>query len=246
MSIISCDCGQTFKFFCCFALFSLLVPKSDAQEIKVFNTNRFGIKDVSPSIIIDENSATGDYKVYAVDKLGIRKITPDEIIQPGTYLGEWKLYMVSDLGLKDVVPKAIAEQDRFDGTTKVCDVDQFGLKDLTPSTIIQKDEITGDIKLYGVTEFGSRQTTPFEVIKKEGDNYGVYGVNKYGVPSIRPKRIVEFDSVHPVFGILLLPSIKQISIDPSNSRIRTIRQLPDSIGTQPTKGDWLRSKPKVK
>lgn len=60
---------------------SVMVAPATAQDIKVYKTDRYGIKNISPSIIIDENSANGQFEVYRIDKYGLRNISPDEIIQ---------------------------------------------------------------------------------------------------------------------------------------------------------------------
>ena len=48
-----------------------------AQNMEVYETNKFGFKEITPSIIIDQNSNTGDYEVFAVNKFGFKEINPD-------------------------------------------------------------------------------------------------------------------------------------------------------------------------
>ena len=115
---------------------------------------------------------------------------------------------------------------------------------ISPSTIIEKDNYSGDIKLYDVNNMGLKSISPFEIIKKSGDQYNVYSVNKMGLPDISPKRVIEIKENPTVFGILLLPSIKQIKFDPQNIKIRTIKRLKNISEREIAKEGWIKSKPK--
>ena len=73
------------------------------QNVKIYETT-YGFKDMAPSIIIDENSFTGEYEVYAVNEYGFKNILPDEIIENDEYNGTWKVYRVSNYGFKEIIP----------------------------------------------------------------------------------------------------------------------------------------------
>lgn len=75
-----------------FALSFIIIGKAYSQDLKIYDTNRMGIKNLAPSIVIDENTLTGDYSVYSVSKHGLRNITPDAIIEDDEYSGTWKMY----------------------------------------------------------------------------------------------------------------------------------------------------------
>ena len=91
----------------------LLIGVCFGQNIEVYNTNKYGLKDLNPSIIIDENSTTGEYEVFSVNKYGLRNINPDEIINKDEYIGTWSVYRVNDYGLKDLIPDKIAEENNY-------------------------------------------------------------------------------------------------------------------------------------
>jgi len=221
------------------------LPWINAQDLEIYKTN-LGIKNIFPSIIIDENTITGEYEVYKVNKFGLKNINPDEIITNAEYSGTWKVYRVSDYGVKEHIPKVVAEQNPVDGNIEVFDVDQLGLTNMTPSTIIAMESFSGHIKLYNVNEYGIKDLAPYEIIKREGDNYNVYGVSKYGIPEIFPSKVVEVKEQDCVFGILLLPSIGSVKFDPADSKLHEINQIkaePDSILKE---RGWLKSKPMSK
>ena len=145
--------------------------------------------------------------------------------------------------MKNIIPEKIAEEVSFDGSINIYDVNSLGLKDVSPSAIIVKDAFSGDIELYNVNKFGLKEISPFEVIKKEGDQYNVYPVNKMGLPSISPKRIIEIKENPTVFGILLLPSIKQIKFEPGHTRVKTIKRIKKIPEKNLKEEGWLKSKP---
>ena len=72
----------------------------------------------------------------------------------------------------------------------------------------------------------------------------MYGVNKFGFTDISPKRIIEIKENPSVFGILLLPSIKQIMHDPGHSKIKTIKLLKEMTDKKIQDKGWIRSRPK--
>ena len=227
-------------------LLLVFINQINSQDMEVDETNQFGLKDTTPSIIIDENSFTGDYEVYSVNKFGLKNISPDEIIENDEYSGTWNVYRINNFGLKDIIPEQVAEENSFDSSINIYDVNSLGLKDISPSTIIEKDGFSGDIELYNVNDFGLKELSPFEVIKKEGNQYNVYSINKMGLPDIFPTRIIEIKENPTVFGILLLPSIKQITFDPGHTRIKTIQRIKNIPEKTLKEEGWLKSKPKLK
>ena len=224
----------------------LITSQLNAQDIKIYKTDQLGIKNITPSIIIDENSMTGEYKVYSINEFGLRNIHPDEIIENDKYGGTWKVYRVNNLGLKDIVPVKITEENLFDDSVKIYDVNNIGLKDISPSTIIEKDSFSGNLKLYNVNSMGLKAISPFEVIKREGNKYNVYLVNKMGLPDIAPKRVIEIKDNPTVFGILLLPSIKQIKFEPGHTSLKTIQRIKATPEKMLKEDGWLQSNPKSK
>ncbi len=221
----------------------LSFDSSDGQNLEIYDT-KYGIKNITPSIIIDENSVTGDYDVYSVSKYGLRNISPDAVIENNEYLGTWKVYRVSDYGVKDFMPSMEAEESEFEGTVRIYNVNELGLKDIAPSAIIERSSYSDEIKIYDVSEYGIKNISPSEVIRKQGDQYNVYNVSEYGIPEISPSRIIEVKEQPTVFGIVLLPSIKQIKYDPANTKLKAIqrfKELPDSLSE---KEEWRSSKKK--
>ena len=85
-----------------------------SQNMEVYDTNQFGVKNLTPSIIIDEDSNSGNYKVYSVNQFGIKNISPDEIIENNKYTGTWNVYRVSNWGIKDAIPTQVAETSSLD------------------------------------------------------------------------------------------------------------------------------------
>jgi len=237
---------QTQKTLSVFLVFLLFNCQLNSQDMEIYETNQFGLKNITPSIIIDENSFTGDYEVYSVNKFGLKNISPDEIIENDEYSGTWNVYRVNNFGLKDIIPEQVAEENSFDGSINIYDINYLGLKDISPSTIIEKDNFSGDIQLYNVNDFCLKEISPFEVKKKEGDQYNVYSINKMGLPDIFPTRIIEIKESPTVFGILLLPSIKQITFAPGHIRIKTIQRIKNIPEKTLREEGWLKSKPKLK
>jgi len=216
---------------------------ANGQDLEIYET-KYGIKNITPSIIIDENSSTGDYKVYSVSEYGLRNITPDAVIENNEYLGTWRVYRVSDYGVKDFIPSMETEESDFDGTVRIYDINELGLMDIAPSAIIERSSYSDEIKIYEVSEYGIKNISPSEVIRKQGDQYNVYNVSEYGIPEITPSRIIEVKEQPTVFGVVLLPSIKQIKYDPANTKLRAIqrfKELPDSLSE---KEEWRSSKKK--
>jgi hypothetical protein len=214
-----------------------------SQNMEVHDVNRYGLKDMFPSIIIEEGARGAEYNVYTVNEYGLKHIHPDEIIENDNFTGTWKVYRVSDFGLKDLFPKSVTETDTYDDALKVYDVGDFGLKEVFPSTIIEKDPSTGRIELFDVSQYGLKELFPFEVIKKEGEDYNVYGVNRYGIPEIIPKRVIEVKENPEVFGILLLPSIKQIKFEPDHEKLQLLREIKKLPVEEASKKGWLKSNP---
>ena len=217
-----------------------------AQDLEIYETSLFGTKDLTPSIIIDENSRSGDYDVYSVSRLGLRNINPDAIITSNEYSGVWKVYRVSDYGVKNLFPAATAETNTWDGTVRIYDVNEMGLKDIAPSTIIERRAFSDEARLYNVNEYGLKSVSPFEIVRKQGSHYNVYAVNKYGVPDITPSRIIEVKDQPSVFGVLLLPSIKQITFDPGHVKLKDIQRVKVMPDTLLEKEGWRVSKPRKK
>ena len=101
-----------------------------------------------------------------------------------------------------------------------------------------------EIKIYDVNKYGIKNISPSEIIQKQDNEYNVYSVNQYGVQDISPSRVIEIKEQPTVFGIVLLPSIKQIKFDPANTKIKAIqrlKELPDSLSE---KEGWRSSKVK--
>ena len=90
-----------------------------SQDLEIYETNRMGLKDITPSIIIEENDGTGDYEVYSVNKFGLKNISPDEIIENDEYNGSWKVYRVNNFGLKNIIPEKIAEEASFNNLISI-------------------------------------------------------------------------------------------------------------------------------
>ena len=187
----------------------------NGQDLEIYDT-KYGIKNITPSIIIDENSTTGDYKVYSVSKYGLRNITPDAVIENNEYLGTWKVYRVSDYGVKDFIPSMEAKENDFNGNVKIYDVSEYGIKNISPS----------------------------EIIRKQGNQYNVYSVDKYGLKDISPSRIIEVKEQPTVFGIVLLPSIKKITFDPGHSKLKAIKRYKELSDSLSQKEGWRSSKKK--
>jgi len=222
---------------------AVCVDISWSQDMEIYDT-KYGIKNITPSIIIDENSLTGDYDVYSVSKYGLRNISPDAVIENNEYLGTWKVYRVSDYGVKDFIPSMEAKENDFDGTVRIYNVNELGLKDIAPSAIIERSSYSDEIRIYEVSDYGIKNISPSEVIRKQGGQYNVYNVSEYGIPEITPSRIIEVKNQPTVFGIVLLPSIKQIKYDPANTKLKAIqrfKELPDSLSE---KEEWRSSKKK--
>lgn len=228
------------------SLVFIVYPKLNPQDLEVYETNQFGLKNITPSIIIDEDTFTGDYKVYSVNQFGLKNIFPDEIIENDEYSGTWCVYRVNNFGLKDIVPEQVAAESSFDGTINIYDVNSLGLKYIFPSIIIEKDGLSGDIELYNVNNFGLKEISPFEVIKKEGGQFNVYSVDNMGLTDLFPKRVIEIKENPTVFGILLLPSIKQITFNPDHSRIKNIQRIKQLHEKNLEKEGWIKSKPRKK
>ncbi|MEA2030713.1 MAG: hypothetical protein U9N55_03845 [candidate division Zixibacteria bacterium] len=228
----------------CIVLLVLVMSEDGlSQNMEIYDT-KYGIKNVTPSIIIDENSFTGDFDVYSVSKYGLRNITPDAVIENDEYLGNWRVYRVSDYGVKDFIPSMKAKESDYDGTVRIHNVNELGLKDIAPSAIIERSSYSDEIRIYEVSEYGIKNVSPSEVIRKQGDQYNVYNVSEYGIPEMTPSRIIEVKEQPTVFGIVLLPSIKQIKYDPANTKLKAIqrfKELPDSLSE---KEEWRSSKKK--
>jgi hypothetical protein len=246
MNKMRCYSAVLFKNICILSMFLASITMVNAQSIKVYETNNFGLKNTLPSIIIDENSSTGEFDVYSVDKFGLKHIVPDEIIKEDRYAGIWAVYRINDFGISDIVPKNIAEENLQDGSIRIYDINDFGLKDVSPSAIMEKDPDSREIKVYGVNDFGIKDPIPFEIIKNNGDNYAVYSTDSFGLLKTNPTRTIEIEENQTVFGVLLLPSLKQIKYDPGNSRIKFIRQIGDKTNSNEETKGWLKSKIGVK
>lgn len=214
----------------------------NSQDIEIYETNQFGLKNIIPSIIIDENTFTGDYEVYSVNRFGLKNILPDEIIENDEFSGTLKIYRVNDLGLKDVLPNKIGQENSFTGNYEIYDVNDMGFKNILPSIILEKNKFSGEIELYDVNEFGIKEVFPYEVIKKENEQFNVYSVNNVGFIDFEPKRIIEIKENPNVFGILLLPSIKQIEFDPESLKIQVIKQIKELSDEEIEKKGWIKSK----
>ncbi|MDP6229941.1 MAG: hypothetical protein QF765_04455, partial [Candidatus Marinimicrobia bacterium] len=60
---------NTLKFIAICSIFLYCAP-INSQDMEIYETNKYGLKNITPSIIIDENSITGDFEVYSVNKYG--------------------------------------------------------------------------------------------------------------------------------------------------------------------------------
>jgi len=214
----------------------------NSQDIEIYETDQFGFKNITPSIIIDENTFTGNFEVYSVNRFGLKNILPNEIIENDEFSGTQKIYRVNNLGLKDILPKLIGQENSFTGNYEIYDVNDIGFKNILPSTILENNTISGEIEIYDVDEFGLKEVFPIEVIKKENDKINVYSVNNIGLVDFEPKRIIEIKENPNVFGILLLPSIKQIKFDPENLKIQVIKQIKELSDKEIEKKGWIKSK----
>ena len=214
----------------------------NSQDIEIYETNQFGLKNIIPSIIIDENTFTGDFEVYSVNKFGLKSILPNEIIQNDEFSGTLKIFRVNDLGLKDILPNKIGQDNSFTGNYEIYDVNNMGFKNILPTTILEKNTISGEIELYDVNEFGLKEVFPYEVIKKENEQFNVYSVNNVGFINFDAKKVIEIKENQNVFGILLLPSIKQIEFDPESLRIQVIRQIKELTDKEMEEKGWIKSK----
>ena len=232
--------------YLCVVFIIIASTQGYSQNVNIYNTDQYGLKEITPSIIIDENSTSGEYEVYAINKFGLKNIAPDEIIQNDEYDGSWKVYRVNDFGLKEMIPKEIGEENTYMDRFEIYNVNELGLKDIAPSVIVEKDSYSENIEIYNVNEFGLKELAPFEVIRRDGDEYKVYSVNKSGLPDIAPSRIIEVEPSDEVFGILLLPSIKQIKFDPENSQIKNLKRLKKLPENEFEREGWIKSKPVTK
>ena len=214
----------------------------NSEDIEIYETDQFGLKNITPSIIIDENTFTGNYEIYSVNRFGLKNILPDEFIENDEFNGIIKIYRVNDLGLKEILPKYIGQENSFTGNYEIYDVNEIGFRDILPSTIIEKNTFSGEIELYDVNEFGIKEIFPYEVIKKEDEQYNVYSINNVGFISFQPKRIIEIKENPNVFGILLLPSIKQIVFDSENLKIQMIKQTKKLSDDEIKEKGWIKSK----
>ena len=220
----------------------IFATQVNSQDIEIYETDQFGLKNITPSIIIDENTFTGNYEVYSVNRFGLKNILPNEIIENDEFSGTLKIYRVNNLGLKDILPKHIGQENSFTGNYEIYDVNEMGFKNISPSTILEKNTISGEIELYDVNDFGIKEVFPYEVIKKENEQFNVYSVNNVGFIDFQPKRIIEIKENPNVFGILLLPSIKQIKFDPENLKIQVIKQIKELSDKEIEKKGWIKSK----
>ena len=98
--------------------------------MEIYETNKFGLKNITPSIIIDENSITGDFEVYSVNKFGLKNISPDEIIENDEYNGTWRVYRVNNFGLKDIIPEQVAKELGHSSVTTTEIYTQFSFRRL--------------------------------------------------------------------------------------------------------------------
>jgi len=220
----------------------IFATQVNSQDIEIYETDQFGLINITPSIIIDENTLTGNYEVYSVNRFGLKNILPNEIIENDEFSGTLKIYRVNNLCLKDILPKHIGQENSFTGNYEIYDVNEMGFKNILPTTILEKNTISGEIELYDVNEFGLKEVFPYEVIKKENEQFNVYSVNNVGFINFDAKKVIEIKENPNVFGILLLPSIKQIEFDPESLRIQVIRQIKELTDKEMEEKGWIKSK----
>ena len=63
---------------CMVAAFSVQLS---AQNIEVYETTQYGIKAMTPSIVIEESTSGEEFNVFTVNEYGLKHIHPDEIIE---------------------------------------------------------------------------------------------------------------------------------------------------------------------
>jgi hypothetical protein len=217
---------------------------ADPQDIRIYDVNEYGVENIIPSIIIDENPATGTYEVFSVNKYGLKSICPDEIIEMDEYSGTWKVYRVTNYGLQDIIAKKIIEENSIDGSVGIYDVNSLGLRDICPSIIMTKRLMSADIELYSVNKYGIQDISPYEIIREFDNQYEAFSVNDLGLPNIFPDRVMDFSNHSTVFGVMLLPSIRRIEYDPENPTIKAIRSKTATSSESFNNGELLRSKPR--
>ncbi|NPE30042.1 hypothetical protein HNV12_19235 [Methanococcoides sp. SA1] len=231
------------NFVVFFNLFLLILfpISAESQYYKLYETDQYGIKEVTPSIIIDEDTVSGNFEVYTLDKLGLKQIFPDEIIENKSFFGCWEVYRVNNFGIKDINPQQIIESDTDNNHINIFNTNSLGLKNINPSSILEKDINSGDIKIYNVNTYGMKYSIPVEIIKKEGSCYNVYSTNNLGLPQVFPKRVIEIQENRPVFGILLFPTVKTTIFNQNNPKIKNIRRLKNLNRKEWGKSGWIRS-----
>ena len=226
-------------FLCSIISSHLLASQHD---VKVYEVDSIGLPAPFPSLVISDDSSTGDTQIFSADEWGMRELLPDAVITT-IQSGKWHIYRVDDFGNNTVFPMAEVELNTAADSAAFYDVNDYGLRGLLPIAVIEYESSDDVFNIHTVDSFGTPSLFPVEIIRVLGTSYSVHPVDEHGVCESHPAHSFEVDSPSSVFGVVFLPAIERTVIDPKHSLIRAVKEHKAYMNNSDYDSDWRSSMP---
>lgn len=229
-------------------MISLLFPLN--SQSNVFSNTILASSDHNDynKIIIDESKDKAELNVYLINKQSSKNISSQELLSNIQQNEAFAIYRIPELDINNIISEYSNNNSKLE-ENNFYHIIKEAFNKVTPSAILINDSSL-EYSLYELKAGKIDTLSCLKINKNYGSSENSYPpepdkpalVNDDNLKFENSDPLAEGDTETDVFGIFLLPSIKQVHYDATDLKLKLIQELsklnPEKINNK----GWLKSK----